>query len=354
MNKELELLQFIETHLKQNHRVVLMVVVQSSGSSPGRQGFKMAVAEDGNLFGSIGGGVMEVKLVETAKEFLAMTDDEALKKYENSSIFGLYQDHRKNSENSSGMICSGNQRVVFVKINPSELNKIRLFSIALTKYKKGIFSLSDRGLVIYTPKMTNLSEYFPDEDLPFIKEDFFDKCWAVIDGKFLVSYTFNDWGYAEKIGFQNQIYIIGGGHCALALSELMSKLDFHITVFDDRPNLNTIEKNQYAHQVEIIESYEKIGEFIESNESAYVVVMTLGYKFDEIVIRKLFDKNFKYFGVLGSKAKMKTLLKSLENSGFDKERLAKIRTPIGLPIKSQTPAEIAVSIAAEIISVKNK
>ncbi len=139
----------------------------------------------------------------------------------------------------------------------------------------------------------------------------------------------------------------------MALSELMSKMDFQITVFDDRPNLNTLEKNKFAHGVEIIESYEQIGELIHSNKNTYVVVMTLGYKFDEIVIRQLFDKKFKYFGALGSKAKMKTLIRKLEKEGFDKTRLAKIHTPIGLPINSHTPEEIAVSIAAEIIAVKN-
>ena len=67
----------------------------------------------------------------------------------------------------------------------------------------------------------------------------------------------------------------------------------------------------------------------------------------------MIDKNFKYFGVLGSRAKMKTLLKNLETQGFDKEKLARLSTPIGLEINSHTPAEIAVSIAAEIIKVKN-
>jgi xanthine dehydrogenase accessory factor len=354
MNKELELLQFIKTHLQQNQRVVLMVVVQSSGSSPGRQGFKMVVAEDGTLFGSIGGGVMEVNLVETAKEFLTMSDDDALKKYGHSTVFGREQVHQKNSEYSSGMICSGNQHIVFVKIKPSEIKNIKSFSSNLTKYNKGIFSISNQGLVIYTPKMTNLAEYFPDEDLSSIKGDFFDKFWEIIKGKFQLTSTFQDWGYAEKLGFKQNLYIVGGGHCALALSEIMSKMDFHISLFDDRPSLNTLEKNTFAHSKTIIESYEKIGEFIQSDENSYVVVMTLGYKFDEIVIRQLFDKNFKYFGVLGSKAKMKTLLKSLENEGFDKNRLAKIRTPIGLPINSHTPEEIAISIAAEIIQVKNK
>ncbi len=133
----------------------------------------------------------------------------------------------------------------------------------------------------------------------------------------------------------------------------MSKMDFYISLFDDREDLNTLAKNEFAHEKKIITSYEKIGNFIESGKNVYTVVMTLGYKFDEIVIRKLFDKEFKYFGVLGSRAKMKTLLKNLEKEGFDKEKLAKISTPIGLQINSRTPEEIAVSIAAEIIAVKN-
>ena len=159
--------------------------------------------------------------------------------------------------------------------------------------------------------------------------------------------------YEEKLGYKNRLFIVGGGHCALAISELMSKMDFHISLFDDRADLNTLAKNEFVHEKKIIESYEQIGEFIPSGATTYVVVMTLGYKFDEIVIRQLFDKDFKYFGVLGSRAKMKTLLKNLEKEGFDKEKLNKIRTPIGLKINSRTPEEIAVSIAAEIIAVKN-
>ena len=139
----------------------------------------------------------------------------------------------------------------------------------------------------------------------------------------------------------------------MALSELVSKMDFHISLFDDRLNLNTLTKNEFIHEKRIIESYEKIDEFVSSGANNYVVVMTVGYKTDETVIRKLLDKHFKYFGVLGSRAKMATLLKNLRKEGFAAERLAKIHTPIGLEINSQTPEEIAISIAAEIIAVKN-
>jgi xanthine dehydrogenase accessory factor len=159
--------------------------------------------------------------------------------------------------------------------------------------------------------------------------------------------------YEERLGHKNDLYIVGGGHCALALSDLMSKMDFYIRLFDDRPELNTLDKNSFAHEKRVIDSYETIDEFVPSSPDAYVVVMTLGYKFDEIVIRQLIHKDFKYFGVLGSKAKMATLLRNLKAEGFPADRLDRIHTPIGLPINSHTPEEIAVSIAAEIISVKN-
>jgi xanthine dehydrogenase accessory factor len=81
--------------------------------------------------------------------------------------------------------------------------------------------------------------------------------------------------------------------------------------------------------------------------------MTLGYASDKVVIKQLAGRDFKYFGVLGSMAKMATLMKELKEEGIDPERLARIRTPIGIPINSRTPEEIAVSIAAEIISVRN-
>ena len=130
-------------------------------------------------------------------------------------------------------------------------------------------------------------------------------------------------------------------------------MDFYITLFDDRPNLNTLSKNKFVHAKKIVESYAEIDEFISSGASHFVVVMTLGYKSDEIVIRKLLDKNFRYFGVLGSRAKMARLLKELKKEGFSGKKLNQIHTPIGLPINSRTPEEIAVSIAAEIIRVKN-
>ena len=226
------------------------------------------------------------------------------------------------------MICSGKQTVVFYKLNPSDLEIVEEIILALEKHRPKILKISNSSFQI----TENSIEEF---DFRFER------------GKA------SDFFYAEKLGFKNRLSIIGGGHCAFALSELMSKMDFHISLFDDRPNLNTLAKNEFVHAKTVIESYEKIDEFVASGASHYVVVMTLGYITDEIVIRKLFNKDFKYFGVLGSRAKMATLLRELKKEGFDAEKLNRIRTPVGLKINSRTPEEIAVSIAAEIISVKN-
>jgi xanthine dehydrogenase accessory factor len=349
MSTELEIWQFAVERLKRNESVMLLVVAESSGSSPGRQGFKMIVAED-DLAGSIGGGVMEVNLVELAREKLKSAENESLIKP---------QIHQKNAPNPSGMICSGKQTVIFRKLTKDDFktvrniirysknNRLRYLQITESKFQTGWHKRCNFDFN-FTVNNPHSLEAQVREVSSSASEKSTNNTKAEIDNSKISTFL-----YEEKLGYKNKLFIIGGGHCALSLSELMSKMDFHISLYDDRPNLNTLAKNEFAAEKSIIESYENIDDFVDSGANHFVVVMTLGYRSDELVIRKLLDKDFKYFGVLGSRAKMKTLLRNLENEGFAAERLKRIRTPIGLPINSRTPEEIAVSIAAEIIKVKN-
>ncbi len=323
MYKELELWQFIAVRLAQSESVMLLVVSESSGSSPGRQGYKMAVGADGELIGSIGGGVMEVKLVEESRLVL----DAGTRARGDAGTDLREQVHQRNAANASGMICSGRQTVIFKLLTPTDGDTVDSIVDSLKARRRDLLTIS--------PVEFSIKPHEGGTQNPFEKR------------------SETDFRYTEQIGFENDLHIIGGGHCALALSELMSKMDFHISLYDDRPLLNTIEKNRYAHDIKIVDSYDLISDHISSGRSAYVVVMTLGYKTDETVIRGLIDKEFKYFGVLGSKAKMSAMFKSLQKDGISPSKLSTIRTPVGLPINSRTPEEIAVSIAAEIISVKN-
>ena len=282
----------------------------------------MVVGADGGLAGSIGGGVMEVSLVELAKG-----KSKKAKGKNGSDV--LDQVHRKKSPNASGMICSGKQTVIFRQLDADDLVAVEAIITALKTRELAYLTITPNQFSVGPPKGGTQNDYL------------FEK----------LSNT--DFVYKEKLGAKNNLYIVGGGHCALALSELMSKMDFHIRIFDDRPELNTLEKNRFADEITIIDTYEKIGDHISSGPNVYVVVMTLGYASDDVVIRQMIGHDLKYFGVLGSKAKMKTLMGSLEKDGIAKSQLARIHTPAGLPINSHSPEEIAVSIAAEIIAIKN-
>lgn len=306
---------------------MLLVVAESSGSSPGRLGYKMAVAAEDELIGSIGGGVMEVRLVEQSRAILSEPVAIATG-FPNGKI--VDQVHRKDVPNASGMICSGRQTVIFKQLNSNDLRTVEVIIDALEHFRRDLLLITSTDLKV---AVSGDSDKIPDFHFKIASD--------------------NEFEFEERLGPKNELYIIGGGHCSLALSQLMSNMDFHISIFDDRPELNTIEKNKFADAIEIIDGYEQIGELVHAGPNVYVVVMTLGYRSDEVVIRKILDKDFKYFGVLGSCAKMKTLLTALEKDGFAKAKLERIRTPIGLPINSHSPDEIAVSIAAEIISVKN-
>jgi len=263
---------------------------------------------------------MEVSLVERARKQLISEDFELSKP--------LRQVHREESRESSGMICSGEQTVILRKLGTEELPVIERCIRSIESGADEKVRITTAGLQLETSR--------DDEQFSFGLRK---------DGGYVID---------ERLLPENELFIIGGGHCALALSELMSKMDFRIVLYDDRPSLNSLLKNDSADEIIVVENYEWLGELLESARNRFVVVMTIGYKHDKIVMRELLNKDFRYFGVLGSKAKMTVLLRELKEEGMDAARLAAVRTPIGLDINSRSPYEIAVSIAAEIIAVKNE
>ena len=311
--------QFIHNKLSASVDVMLLYVLHSKGSSPGRQGFKMAVGADNSFFGSIGGGIMEHKFVEMAKAML----------HENTGTARIYrQVHDKEPGiNKSGMICSGEQTVFIYQVQAHDLIHIEALINTLQENKNGTLQLSKSGIVF--------SQNIPEQNFHFVKTNETD---------FLL---------LEKTGYKNRLHIIGGGHCALALSRLMSTMDFYIKIYDERQPLNTHEENNYAHEKIIVSSYSDLESRIESGNNVYVVIMTFGYRSDDLAVRALLNKTFKYLGVLGSKKKMEKMFAVYKAENIDNVILNKIYSPLGIQIKSETPEEIAVSIAAEIIAVKN-
>ncbi|MBS1579715.1 MAG: XdhC family protein [Bacteroidetes bacterium] len=302
---------FIENKLQHDFDVMLLFVAESIGSSPGKAGFAMAVANDDSFSGTIGGGIMEYKLVEKAKNLLQQNHE---------TIFLQEQYHDKiHAKNQSGMICSGSQKIIFVPLSKKDFTTIQ----SINNQTKKSFSITTKS---------------------FQANDFELTEWEFIDE--------NNWQYTQNIIQQNVIHIIGGGHCGLALSELMSFLGFYIHIYDDRKDLNTVEQNYYAHEKHLI-NYENINNFLNASAKDYVVLMTIGYRTDKIILSQIIKNSYYYLGLLGSEKKINTLFTELKQEGVNDDLLNKIHTPIGININSQTTQEIAVSIAAEIIKIKN-
>lgn len=315
---ELNLWKFILKSIEEKHPVVLLCVVDSHGSSPGRRGFKMAVAADG-LHGSIGGGIMEHKFAEMAKE--------RLRSKESETVIRRQIHNKVAKKNQSGMICSGEQSILLYNIEEEHESTLKSIIGALEKNGNG-------WLYISNDEFKFTAEGSGPEVIFEMKSD-------------------DEWSFLEWLGYKNHLYIVGGGHCSLAFSRLMRSLDFYVHVFDEREKLNTFEQNTFAHEKKIIPDYEELNKLIPSGENIYIVIMTFGYRTDDVALRAVINGKYKYLGVLGSKSKMEKMFEEWKRDGLPADRLNNIFAPVGISINSQSPEEIAVSIAAEIISVKN-
>lgn len=316
---ELKVWEFVSRHLESEGQIGLMVVVQSEGSSPGRKGFKMAVASDGDMIGSIGGGIMEHKLVEYIRNKLSSQEPfHELRK----------QIHSKDApRDQSGMICSGTQWIAMVRLDRSGIASIQEIVDALKSGNRIQLELDESGLSIspFNPETQQNHSGYSNPD---------------------------SWLYTETLGSREVIHVIGGGHVGLEMCRVMSLMDFHVVNYDDRPGLNTMQANEFAHE-KVVVPYSTLDSLIEGGSSVYVIVMTFGYRGDDEAIRALLGKQFAYLGMMGSQTKVDKLLLGLEQDGFPAAEIARIHTPAGLTIHSKAPIEIAISVAAEIIEIKN-
>ena len=313
----LDVWEFIHEKLSAKINVMLLYVLDSEGSSPGRKGFKMAVSADENLCGTIGGGIMEFKFVEKAKSLLQSS-------VKDISVVKQFHD-KTHDKNQSGMICSGSQLMVLLPLNwPDGNEAVKQIISAQVRNENKTIHISPGGINI-TGEPAKGFDYK----------------------------TETEWAYTESINQKPVIHIIGGGHVGLALTELMYYLGFYTKLYDDRSGLNTIQQNLFADEKHFID-YNVIGERAEINKGDFVVVMTIGYRTDKIVLKQLLSKDFFYLGLLGSEKKNERLFEELKSEGINATRLNKIFAPVGINIFSKTTREIAVSIAAQIIFEKNK
>ena len=155
--------------------------------------------------------------------------------------------------------------------------------------------------------------------------------------------------FGNILGEENHLYIFGGGHIAQRLAPLAKATGFFVTVIEDRPEFES-EFPNIRYLVCKPEDYERD---IQLLGSAYIVICTRGHQTDDEALRFCLSKPHEYIGMIGSARKVEVLFEKLRRNGYMEETLSTIYTPVGLDIADAIPSEIAVSIVAEILLIKN-
>lgn len=162
----------------------------------------------------------------------------------------------------------------------------------------------------------------------------------------------NPASFQEEFGIKDKAFIFGGGHVGKALEPILRYVDFHTIVIDDRPDFANRERFPEADEVVVIKNFEDAYEDMETDENSYIIIVTRGHSGDYDVLKQSLRRESAYLGMIGSKGKVAEVYRMILEDGFSQEELDKVYSPVGLSIGAETPEEIAISIAAEMIKVR--
>ena len=310
--------QTVASLLEKGQNVFLALVAEHTQHSPGTMGAKLLVAKNHDPVGTIGGGIMEYKLVKQAGDILERDNY-------TPEIQTLI--HRKSGPGEkSGMICAGKQTNLYYLCHPEKDGEtVERIKHNLENDQSATLTISPSSMLVQKQK--------PHVNKPQIK----------------LSVRENGWLYEEQLLNFKRIAIIGGGHCSLALSRVMKNLGYGVFVYETRENVFTITENRYTRSVQIVDDYRDAASLINYPELTNVVVMTTDVDSDVQGLLGLIDLPFPFIGVMGSQAKIAEILRRLKSEGISEDQLSHLTAPVGTPMTSNTPEEIAISVAAQIL-----
>ena len=306
----------IEEQLKMGKPCLLATIIASTGSTPRSSGAYMVVGEGGRICGTIGGGCLEYNVILQGQEQIVQQKN-------------FIYEYTLTMEGSAelGMICGGTCTILYQYLSTDDL--------PLIQDVLGIIESKEQYWLL----------------LPVLKGKL--QIWrgvSELKSNGLIKIGDNPY-YVERFNFDGKVYIFGGGHLAQEIVPVLSHLGFRCVVLDDREEFSKPELFSGAEEVLCVD-FKELANAVQITENDYVAVMTRGHLHDADVERFVLKTPAHYIGVVGSRRKAKLTRETLRSEGFTEGQLDRIVTPIGLEIGSETPAEIAISIAAQFIQVR--
>lgn len=332
------LFETLQDCIERKEDTVLVTVIASSGSTPREAGSRMVISQRGLLFGTIGGGAVEFRSQQMAADIL---------KEKKSHVKGFKL--APNQVEDLGMICGGSV-VVYFQFIPWDNEEILPFlkkASALFEKDEDAWLLMDItqesawSMAVYSESTGTIGVGgFRAEDLtPMLKTR---AVQVEQNGK---KY------YAEPLIRSGTVYVFGGGHVAQELVPVLSHVGFRCVVMDDREEFASKKLFPTAAET-ILGDFSRIADYIKITKNDYIVVMTRGHAHDFTVEEQVLHSDACYVGVIGSKNKIRGISERLKAAGVSAEDIERAHSPIGLSIKAETPAEIAISIAGEMIQIR--
>lgn len=327
----------IYEHLKNGEDVVQAIIYDSEGSSPRRSGAKMGVLQNGITFGTIGGGRLESEVIRGSKNVF---------KKGRSSIMEFDLNGYKDTD----MICGGRVSVFLQYISFKDREFIDCCKKIIELNRKGIESSfiielncvdSNLHYGIYCHKKLVKGIFYNIENVlsnlknikPQISSFNYDNNFVIIDPVFV----------------KDTVFIFGAGHVSQMISKLTSMLNFKTVIIDNRKEFANRNRFKEADEIVIVDDFKSFADKLELNSTSYVILVTRGHRDDFTVLKSIIKKPAYYIGMIGSNRKKEILFSKLRVCGCEDKYLDRVYSPIGIKINSDTPEEIAVSIAAQLI-----
>lgn len=317
----------LRDHLQSGHAAYVCLVADNTDHSPGTRGARIFVRPDASTEGTMGGGVMEGDLIRTA---LGVLGDAGRRADFRPTWQALY--HRKKGPGAkSGLACAGAQTNLHLVCEPGrDLAVVTEVARRVEADLPGVLQVDEHGM-----RMADGAP--PARDRPAVR---------------LASEASGEtrsWRYEEQLLNWKRAAIFGGGHCGLALSRVLRNLGYTVTLIDTRPDVFTFTGNHHARHKIAVDDFSQAAARIAHPELTHAIVMTRQQPDDVRALIGILDYPFPYIGVMGSPAKLAQIRKDLLAAGVAPERFEQVRSPIGLQMTSNTPEEIAISVAAELL-----
>ena len=321
--------------LAKGEEAVLVTIIASSGSTPRGTGSRMLVRQDGSIKGTVGGGAVEYQAILTAREAMEHTA---------SYTKGLTLN--RNQVADIGMVCGGNVVVYFQYIRPDDGD----FAVLCTKVREALGRDEDSWLLLDISDETCWQMGLYSKSTGLLGMDMPGQALQepIFTSRTLQQEVGGRKYYIEPLVQAGTVYIFGGGHVAQELVPVLSHVGFRCVVMDDREEFANREVFPQAAAT-IVGNLEGIGSYIDIRPCDYVCVMTRGHQFDYYVQRQALTMKPGYIGIMGSRNKIRVVTDKLLADGFTREEIEACHMPIGTDIRAETPAEIAISIAGELI-----